>query len=60
MTEIVNQLTLASRAVLEALPQHLSYRGPSANALAAQIEHLAAEVQKLIQALWGIDVKHTG
>lgn len=58
MTDITKQLSVAAAAVLEALPNHFDFQGPSAAALAQTISALADDVEGLVQALWGFNADH--
>ena len=59
-TALIDRLSIAARAVLEALPVHQDFYGPTANALAMQIELLSDSVEQLLLALWGLDDDNSG
>ena len=59
-TALIDRLSIAARAVLEALPMPLHFHGPTANSLSGQVELLATTVEELLAALWGFDDSNFG
>jgi hypothetical protein len=59
-TALIDRLSVAARAVLEALPIPAHFHGPTASSLAGQVELLASTVEELLAALWGFDDSNVG
>jgi hypothetical protein len=57
---VIERLSVAARAVLEALPEQMHFQGPTSLALANQVQLLADQVEQVLVAIWSINDGHNG